>query len=104
MEEECHRLDMLIASHKATVLPGTATSLFEKRCRAHKRLHQLRDELNSQQQQASFLEQTLTLLALNLPSDQVQQSSQLEIVRQEAKRSRELIKQLVSSQTKPHNT
>ena len=96
LEQECHHLDMLMASHKATDLSGSsATPEYEKHYRAFQRLHHLREEHSNLQTHASFLDQTVTLLAVHLPSDQVEDNIQLHIVRQEVKRCREKIKNLV---------
>ena len=45
LEEECHELDLQIASHKDTVLPGSTSATFEKFCLAHRRVRQLKGEL-----------------------------------------------------------
>ena len=92
MEDECHDLDLQIAAHKASTLPEETAAVFQRVWKAHQQLRELREELAVQQQHVSFLDQTMTLLALNT---QVQNSSQLNAVRLEARQSREKMKQLV---------
>ena len=44
LEEECHELDLQIASHKDTELPGSTSVTLEKFCLAHRRVRQLKGE------------------------------------------------------------
>lgn len=88
LEQECHDLDPLLGAHLNKQLPEDATPAFSQYATTYDELHKCREGLNTYRQQLSFLQQALTLLALNTSDSQ---TPQLVVIRQEAEKcSREI--------------
>lgn len=95
LEEECHNLDLLLAAHSDTELPSDVTPAFQRFCDTFAKLHQHKEKLSTERQQASFLEQTMTLLAINIPMNQQENDVQLQVVQSEAQACRKRVAEIV---------
>ena len=96
MEQECHDLDLLLAACQNKRLPSDTTPAFDHFAATYADIHKTREELHTQRQHSDFLDQALTLLAMNIPESQQEGNSQLEVIRQEARACRQKIGQLVT--------
>ena len=95
LEEECHNLYLLLAAHSDTDLPSDVTPAFQRSCDTFTKIHEHREKLSAEHQQASFLEQTMTLLVINIPTNQKEDAVQLQVVQREALACRERVTELV---------
>ena len=96
MEQECHDLDLLLAACQNKRLSSDTTPAFDHFAATYADIHKTSEELDTQRQHSDFLDQALTLLAMNIPESQQEGNSQLEVIRQEARACRQKIGQLVN--------
>ena len=99
LELECHGLDLLIAAHADLTMPADATPAFLTYTTTIQNIKTTKEQLSIYQNQVQFLDQTATLLAVNIPADQLETNVQLEVVRREAQNCRQKIHDMVNINT-----